>query len=651
MKKAAALCLLLSLILSVFSGCGSTGSGAMTAIVSSSSDGSVTEVTAQTPESVADITIAAADSYEKSAITVSEAKNSTATTTITLSGKSITYSGTGVKVSGSNATIIKGGTYILSGSLSDGQIVVNSSDDTPVILLLNGAAIASSGRPALYIKDAKKVILTLAEGTQNSLTDSSKYSGSADENDPNAALFCQSDLTINGKGSLTVTGNFNNAVNCRDILKILNCSLNIGSIDDGIIGRDAVIIENANITLDVEGDGIKATNEEDKNLGYLSVNGSAINVTAGNDGLQAETNLYIIGGTLTITTGGGSQNASMKREGSPNSGWGSWGSGSTSSDDSADDTFSAKGLKANSFVRVSSGNITLDTSDDSIHSNNAIQILGGTLKLASGDDGVHADTKLEIKSGTIAISKSYEGLESTIVDISGGKITVEANDDGINIYGGTDESAMGGRPGENNFSSDSTDDRYLNISGGALYINADGDGLDSNGGITMSGGTVIVDGPINDGNGALDYTTSFVISGGTFAAIGSAGMAQTPSDSSTQYSIGAGFSSTQSAGIIISVSDSSGNVILTVKARKQFAYVVISSPNLKKGTKYTVSYGGTVSSSASYGLITDGSYSGGQSLGSATISSAVTSIGSSAGGGMGGGGMGGGMGGGGGPRP
>ncbi len=637
MKKAAAFCLLLTLIISVFSGCGSPSGETTTLNTATLESTTEPEVSAAVPESVADITAASADSSEMNAVTLSEAKSSGTSTTITLSGSSTSFSGDGVKTSGSTVTVNKSGTYIISGELNDGQIVVSCSGGE-VVLLLGGATITSKSGPAVYIRDAKKVVLTLAEGTQNTLADSTDYAAfTNDENKPNAALFCQSDLTINGTGTLKITGNCNNAVNCRDILKIINSTLNITSVDDGVIGKDAVVIENAAITANTEGDGIKATNADETTLGYLSVKNSTINVTAGNDGLQAETNLYVTGGTLNITTGGGSQNASMKSDGSMNPGWGAWGGDNASSDDSADDTESAKGIKAAAFVRISSGDITLDTSDDSIHSNNAVQILGGTLKLSSGDDGVHADTKLEIKSGAMDINKSYEGLESTIINITGGKITIEANDDGININGGSDGSAMGGRPGENSFSNDSTGDRYLNISGGSLYVNSGGDGLDSNGGITMSGGTVVVDGPQNDGNGGLDYTSSFVISGGTLAVIGSSGMAQSPSTSSTQFSIAAGFSTAQSAGTVLCVTDADKNKILTVKARKQFAHVVISSPDLKNGEKYTVSYGGTVSSSADYGLITDNSYSGGESLGSATVSSAVTTIGT-VGGGFGGGG-------------
>lgn len=635
MKKTAAFCLSLLFCIPFFSGC-SLNNGQETSTESDIS--SLTEQTsAETPENVADIKVGEIGGDETDALTVSEAESDPNSVKISLSKSAVNVTGNGVKVNGLTVTVGSSGTYLLSGELDGGEIIVDTTDKETVILLLNGVNITSSSGPAIFVKNAEKVIITLAQNTSNTLTDSSEYNYNATLDDsPNAALHSKADLVLNGKGSLTVNGNYNDGINCRDTLKILSCTLNITSVDDGITGKDAVITEGAVIKINAGGDGIKSTNAEDADRGYLSLTNSTVTVVSANDALQAETNLYITGGTYNLTTGGGSANASTK-SGKENPGWGMWGNNSDSS--SEETTESAKGIKALSLVKIQSGTFSLDTSDDSIHSNNAVQIVGGTFELSSGDDGIHADTRIDIYGGEINISKSYEGIESVIINISGGNILIEASDDGININGG-DGSALGGRPGQGTFTPDSSGNQLLTVSGGKLYVNASGDGLDSNGSINMTGGTVVVDGPTNDGNGALDYAGEFTISGGTLVAIGPSGMLQSLSESSAQYSVTAGFGSSQNAGTAINLSDISGNTILTVKARKQFSSVVISTPDIKKGTEYTVSYGGNTSSQASYGLINDNSYSGGTVLGRAKAESSVTVIGTvNSGFGMGGGGM------------
>jgi len=253
---------------------------------------------------------------------------------------------------------------------------------------------------------------------------------------------------------------------------------------------------------------------------------------------------------------------------------------------SSTDTESSKGIKAGTEITIKSGDITIDSTDDSIHSNGSIIINGGNMNLSSGDDGIHADTNISITGGTINITKSYEGIESAYIEISGGKISVVASDDGINVAGGNDSSSTDGRTGQNNFSDVGSSNRKLVISGGEINVSANGDGLDSNGSIYMSGGTVIVAGPTSGGNGILDFDNTFEITGGTLIAYGGSGMLQTPSTSSTQYTIVA--SETGSSGDRISLKDSSGNEIVNTETVKSYSVVMISSPNLKQGSSYTI---------------------------------------------------------------
>nr|WP_278336509.1 carbohydrate-binding domain-containing protein [Clostridium disporicum] len=264
--------------------------------------------------------------------------------------------------------------------------------------------------------------------------------------------------------------------------------------------------------------------------------------------------------------------------------------------------------------------------------------------LASGDDGIHSDTLLDINGGNIDISKSYEGIESSTININDGNIRLVASDDGLNAAGGNDGSSTNGRPGQNGFSSSTG---VINITGGYLYVDAAGDGVDSNGSIEMSGGTVIVNGPENSGNGALDYDTTFNITGGTFIAAGSSGMAQSPSSSSTQASIN--IFTNGIANTLVNVTDEPGNEIITFAPSKTFSSIIISTPELQTGNTYTVSTGGNYSLEDIDGLYENGNYSGGSKLTNFTLSSSVmsvTSSGASEGGSMnggmpGGGGMGG----------
>ena len=164
----------------------------------------------------------------------------------------------------------------------------------------------------------------------------------------------------------------------------------------------------------------------------------------------------------------------------------------------------------------------------------------------------------------------------------------------------------------------------LNINGGYITVDATGDGLDANGSITMTNGTVIVSGPTNNGNGALDYDGKFEISGGLLMAAGSSGMAQATSEESTQYSIIMTYTQTQKAGTVVHLKDSKGNTVATFTPKKDYQSVVISSPKVIKGETYTLYSGGTATASESLESYTDGEYKGGTKVVEFTIADSVT---------------------------
>ena len=564
----------------------------------------------------------------------------TSATLISLKDTAIEVQGNGASASGSVLTITAAGVYVLSGTLSDGQVIVDADKEDTVRLVFNGVYICCSTSAPVYAKQADKTIITLAEGTVNTVADGESFTYTDEEaQEPDAAIFCKDDLTINGTGSLEVTAVFHNGIGTKDNLVVTNGSITVQAANDGLRGRDSVAIKGGTITIDAQGDGIQSNNDEDTAKGFVVVDGGEMHITAELDGIQAETVLQINGGTMDIQTGGGSQNSSTDQSGAQRPGWGQWGGDPFGESSSATtDTASAKGIKAGSGLYITGGTLQMDTSDDSVHTNGTAVISGGTLTLASGDDGIHADAALTIDNGEIVISKSYEGLEGASVTVNGGTIHLTASDDGLNSAGGNDGSSIGGRPGQNDFSANS--DYYIRITGGYLVVSAGGDGVDSNGDLTISGGTVIVNGPTNDGNGTLDYAGNCEISGGILVAAGSAGMAQTPGTGSAQSSLAVTYSAEQSAGTAVTLTDAQGQPILTFVPEKSYRHVIISSPSLAQGETYILYTGGTPEGEGSDGLYPESAASGMEQCTEVTLSGAVTSItdsGSTVGGSMGGG--------------
>jgi len=269
----------------------------------------------------------------------------------------------------------------------------------------------------------------------------------------------------------------------------------------------------------------------------------------------------------------------------------------------------------------------VDAADDGVHSDDRITIDGGTIIAASGDDGIHADTALTINGGSVTITKSYEGLESAAISLRDATIRITARDDGINGAGGNDGSPAQGRPGQETY--DPSSRVSLAINSGYIVIDAGGDGIDVNGPITMSGGTVIVYGPTDNGNGALDYLDTFTLSGGYFLAAGSAGMAEAPSAASTRNSVMLTLSSPQPAGTMVHIESENGEEILTFVPTKAYQSLVFSSSQLEKGATYSVYTGGQSTGLNTDGLFSHGTYTPGTRVTGFTVSGSVTYAGSS----------------------
>ena len=455
-------------------------------------------------------------------------------THITFDGSTAAAEGSGAAADGSTVTITEEGTYVLSGSSEDGQIVISADSASKVQLVLNGLSLTNSDSACILVTQADKVFVTLAEGTENTLSDGGQtYSATVDDSNIDGVIFSKDTLTFNGSGTLTVQASANHAIVSKDDLKFT-------------------------------------------------------------------------GGTYDITSSG-------------------------------------KALSGKDSIRIKDGTFEIRSEDDALHSDNEedgqgfVYIEGGTLDIATQDDGIHAENSVAIEGGTITISQCYEGIEALTIDINGGVLDITSSDDGINASGGSsstssegfmgpgggngfgtvtseegsegsgyvslavtsatedasqaqEDTLMHGHGGMGGGMMDVQQDAYLRITGGEVTVNSGGDSLDTNGNLYIDGGTILVNGPTNSGNGAMDYGIDAVITGGTVMIAGSAGMAQTFGTSSTQYSMMVTLDSAVSAGTTVTLTDSSGNTVLSFTPEKQFQNVILSSPELAEGT-YTLTVG------------------------------------------------------------
>ena len=417
-------------------------------------------------------------------------------TLVTLTDSAAKASGkyTGYEIDGTDVSITAAGTYVFSGDCDNGSITVKKGV-TGVTIVLNGLTLTNDDSAAITLNKTAEASLIAAAGTTNTVADTE---GSSDEN---AAVKVKSGaaLAISGTGTLTVDGNAKNGIKgaADAVIMVAEVKLNINAADDGLSCDDELNITGGTLSITAGGDAVKASpdtgdteNPDTTLLGNVTISGGTLTLNATENGIQADGDLTISGGTFHVKTNGGHTTALT------------------------DDSASCKGFKAGKTLTVTGGTLTVDSADDALHANTDVTISGGTLTLATGDDGVHADNDLVIgakgSSSTttpkISITASYEGLEGTTVTVYSGDIDVAASDDGVNAANST----LGERS-----------DKYaINIAGGDLYIDAGSDGLDSNNDITITGGKVEVYGADAMMDAAIDYDGTFTLSGGTLFGAG-----------------------------------------------------------------------------------------------------------------------------------
>lgn len=437
----------------------------------------------------------AASMLPTSACATSSAYTSSNATLISFTDSAVTADGkySGYEIEGTDVSITAAGTYVFSGDCDDGSITVKKGV-TGVTLVLNGLTLTNADSAAITLNKTAEAALIAAAGSENTVADT------AGANDENAAVKVKSgaSLSLSGTGTLTACGNAKNGIKGASdaVITVDELTLNIEAADDGLSCDDELTIKGGRVNITAGGDAVKASpdtddaeNPDTTSLGSVTISGGTITLEAAEDGIQADGDLTISGGTFAVTANGGHTTALT------------------------DDSASCKGLKAGKTLTVSGGTFTVDSADDALHAND-VTVSGGTLTLASGDDAVHADNDLVVgvqgSSSTsnpkIDITASYEGLEGTTVSVYSGDIDVAASDDGVNAA----NSDLGERS-----------DKYaIDIAGGDLYIDAGSDGLDSNNDITMTGGKVEVYGADAMMDAAIDYDGTFTLSGGTLFGAG-----------------------------------------------------------------------------------------------------------------------------------
>ena len=553
-------------------------------------------------------------------------------TLVTLTDSSATAKGkyTGYEIDGTDVSITAAGTYVFSGDCDNGSITVKKGV-TGVTIVLNGLTLTNDDSAAITLNKTAEASLIAAAGTTNTVADTE---GSSDEN---AAVKVKSGaaLTIGGMGTLTVDGNAKNGIKgaADAVITVAEGKLNINAADDGLSCDDELNITGGTLNITAGGDAVKASpdtgeNPDTTSLGNVTISGGTLTLNAAEDGIQADGDLTISGGTFHVKTNGGHTTALT------------------------DDSASCKGFKAGKTLTVTGGTLTVDSADDALHANTDVTISGGTLTLATGDDGVHADNDLVIgtrgasstSTPRINITASYEGLEGTTVTVYSGDIDVAASDDGVNAANST----LGERS-----------DKYaISIAGGDLYIDAGSDGLDSNNDINITGGKVEVYGADAMMDAAIDYDGTFTLSGGTlfgagmepgagtqaYIAVGETspsggmgggpngqggGQGMTPPDDTNGSTgnpptpptdangatgttrptkpsggnmnggqQGGAPANRESAlgikeGSVITVQDSSGKTLYTATALGSMSSVIFSSADIKEGETYTVLVDGT----------------------------------------------------------
>ena len=508
-------------------------------------------------------------------------------TKISLSDDGCAVDGAGAVADGTTVTITAGGTYVLTGQMSAGQVVVNA-DGEKVQLVLDGASVTSSDSAAILVRAAKKVWLTLADGTQNKLATSGSFAED-DEYSIDGAVWCKSDLTINGTGALTVSSAEGHGIVCKDELALVSGGVEVEAARHAVQAQDAACVVAGTWSLTAGTDGIHCGDDDVAEKGSVLIVGGTVSIDAASDGVDAANVLEVDGGEVTVSAG--------------------------------DD-----GLHSERALQVDGGTVTVTKSYEGLEGS-TVTVNGGVIDVTSSDDGVNAAGDPTGDSSAEATDAGASGPEAAagqpedpmgggqapagdgrapedadaqaptstgqVPAGSGGQVPADAG-------GQVPADAGGQAPGAGgDMDYDST--AQVTINGGKLTIQAGGDGIDSNGDLTVTGGETYVFGPASDGDGSLDFAGTGTITGGVVMCAGSSGMAQNFGDASTQGSMLV--SASGQAGDAIQLVDEDENVVASCEARTSYSCVLVSAPGVESGKTYTLTCGDASSEITMDGLV------------------------------------------------
>lgn len=462
-----------------------------------------------------------------------------------LSESGVTSDSSLVREEGREVTIAGAGTFRLSGRWHGGRIVVDSAAPGVVTLELAGVSVYAAAGPALLVEAAEEVVLRLADGSFNTL-----IGGEPLADEPDAALFSGPDLRLEGKGHLLVMARSQHGIVGERDLQVQGGVITVIAADDGLRAAN-LTVSGGDLLVFAANDALKSTGDEEGS-GRVLLAGGSLDLVAAGDGVQAERVLRVSGGTISVVSGGG-------RSVEPGEA-------------------SAKGLKAGRELLVEGGTVLADSSDDALHSDGRLLLAGGDLTLATADDAVHADESVHVSGGHLEVLGSREGLEAPHVAISGGSVLVNASDDALN--------AAGDAP---------TGELLASISGGHVVLNAGSDAIDSNGSVSVTGGTLVLNGPTTFSKPAIDRheQRSVLLAGGTIVAVGplAFGRGSAIDRASTQAVLFLEFDRRVEGGTVVSIR-TDDVVVATFRAPRALVRMSFTSPALVAGEKYEVWLGG-----------------------------------------------------------
>ena len=461
----------------------------------------------------------------------------------------------GVTVEDGTLTITKAGTYKLSGEYQ-GQIKIETADSDAVRLVLDNANITNSSGAALNVVNADEVILYSASGTTNTISDGADYTATG-EDGPDAVVYSKADLTIAGEGTLKVNGNHEDGIHTSDGLVIASGTLEVNAANTGIKGKDYVDILGGTINVTAQQDGIKSTNDTDEGKGWTRLSNGTVTVNAGDDGFKASRVVEISGGSLTVEQ-------------------------------------SDEGIEAQ-YINVSGGDVNVTSADDGMNASLKTSNSESTDSSANTSDAANQQQNNQQQgslpggqqSGTS--NQQQQGMGQPPA-MPGGNAQDGTSQNGTTGTGqqGMGQPPQGGMPGGGGGTFEVVD-AAINVSGGHVTVNAEGDGIDSNGVTTLSGGTLIVNGPSQGGNAALDTNGDLLLNGATVLSGSTADMFEAPSTNSTSGYLKLTNSSGFEQGSTVQVADSSGKVVANYKVTKSnVQLVLVSSSSIVKGQSYTV---------------------------------------------------------------